>query len=93
MMKKNREVLRTCVICRKQFEKKDLIRLVRTNDNSIVVDPTFKMNGRGAYVSKDIECIENNKLKQKLQQSFKISISDEDFEALLTEIREGVQCD
>ncbi len=42
--------IRTCVSCRSSSEKKQLIRMVRTADGDVRVDPTGKMPGRGAYL-------------------------------------------
>lgn len=47
---------RTCVVCRRQFDKRRLTRIVRTADEGVVVDPTGKRNGRGAYVCDQVEC-------------------------------------
>jgi uncharacterized protein len=47
---------RTCVACRRQFDKRRLTRIVRTPDNGVVIDLTGKRNGRGAYVCDQAEC-------------------------------------
>ena len=65
---------RTCVICRQKTDKRQLTRVVRTADKGVIVDPTGKQNGRGAYVCNKISCW------NKLQTT---SILDK---ALLTEI-------
>ena len=90
-MTKNREVLRTCVICKKQFNKRDLFRLVRVNDDEVVIDKTGKMNGRGAYISISDSCINDKSLKFRLQNALKVKINDEKFEKLLTDIKEGAK--
>ena len=41
---------RRCMACNTQREKQDLIRIVRTPENKIVIDNTYKQNGRGAYI-------------------------------------------
>jgi hypothetical protein len=48
---------RTCVGCREVLPKKELIRIVRTSEG-IMVDPTGKLNGRGAYIHTRKECWE-----------------------------------
>lgn len=88
-MTKNREVLRTCVVCRQQFNKRDLIRIVRVNENELVLDKTGKMNGRGAYISISDDCLNDKSLKYRLQNALKVKISDENFSKLLTDIKEG----
>ncbi|HXO66547.1 MAG TPA: YlxR family protein [Candidatus Dormibacteraeota bacterium] len=47
---------RTCVGCRVARPKRELIRLVRTPDAAVVVDPSGKLNGRGAYLCPDDAC-------------------------------------
>lgn len=53
---------RTCVVCRRQFDKRRLTRIVRTPPTSptdgggVLIDPTGKQNGRGAYLCDQAEC-------------------------------------
>jgi predicted RNA-binding protein YlxR (DUF448 family) len=47
---------RTCVVCRRQYDKRRLTRVVRTPDSGVVIDPTGKRNGRGAYLCDQPEC-------------------------------------
>jgi len=47
---------RTCIVCRGQFDKRRLTRIVRTADRGVLVDPTGKLNGRGAYVCDQVTC-------------------------------------
>lgn len=47
---------RRCVVCREQFDKRRLTRLVRTPDSGVVVDPTGKRSGRGAYLCDQPVC-------------------------------------
>lgn len=47
---------RTCVVCRKVDHKRALVRLVRTPEDGVQVDPTGKKNGRGAYMCNDVTC-------------------------------------
>lgn len=48
--------VRTCVSCREPGAKRGLTRIVRTPEGEVVVDPTGKKNGRGAYVCEKLEC-------------------------------------
>ena len=50
--------MRSCVVTKEKLPKKELIRVVRTPDGSVIVDETGKANGRGAYLKKDLETIE-----------------------------------
>ena len=44
---------RTCIACKSVKDKKELIRIVRTKEGEIELDPTGRKNGRGAYICKD----------------------------------------
>ncbi len=47
---------RSCVVCRRQLDKRRLTRIVRTPDSGVVVDPTGKQSGRGAYLCDQAGC-------------------------------------
>jgi predicted RNA-binding protein YlxR (DUF448 family) len=49
---------RTCIVCRQQFDKRRLTRVVRTPDSGVLIDPTGKRNGRGAYLCDQSACWE-----------------------------------
>ena len=49
---------RTCIGCNVKKEKRDLIRIVINKENEVKVDLTGKMQGRGAYICNNIECLE-----------------------------------
>ena len=57
-MKTRKIPLRTCVITKEQLPKKELIRVVRAKEGYVEVDETGKMNGRGAYIKKDLDVLE-----------------------------------
>lgn len=57
MSKKRKTPLRKCVVTQEMFPKDTLIRIVRTKDGDVFVDPTGKKNGRGAYISKSKEAL------------------------------------
>ena len=56
-MKNIKQPTRTCIACRQPNDKKNLLRIVKT-DNGAVIDWTGKQNGRGAYICNDIKCVE-----------------------------------
>ena len=80
-MKEKKLVLRTCVCSKEVCEKKDLFRIVRTPEHTVVVDLKGKVNGRGAYLKKDKDVIlQANKSKvldKKLEVSVPLEIYDE----------------
>ncbi|MCX8053528.1 MAG: YlxR family protein [Armatimonadetes bacterium] len=71
MMQPRKMPIRTCVSCRTSLDKKSLIRIVRTSDGEVRLDPTGKAPGRGAYLCGAKECatraIKANKLGRALR--------------------------
>ena len=59
--------MRTCVMCRQQKDKRELMRIVRTPEGKVAFDPTGKANGRGAYVCSSEECLGNIKNVKKIR--------------------------
>lgn len=75
--------LRRCVATNEQLPKKELLRIVKTPDNQIKVDLTGRLNGRGAYLKKDVAALEIAKKKKSLEKSLEITISDEVYDEIL----------
>ena len=50
--------LRQCLGCNEMIPKKELIRIVKDNENNFAIDLTGKMNGRGAYICRKAECLD-----------------------------------
>ncbi len=73
---------RTCVGCREVLPKRELIRIVRSPDGVVIVDPKGKISGRGAYLHDRRSCWERG-LKGALANALKIELTDEDREKLL----------
>ncbi|MCC8029914.1 MAG: YlxR family protein [Lachnospiraceae bacterium] len=69
--------MRMCVGCREMKEKRDMIRVVRLQNDSFCVDETGKLNGRGAYLCKNSECLEKAVRNHGMERSFKMSIPKE----------------
>lgn len=64
-----------------------MIRIVRSKEGEVTVDVTGKKSGRGAYVSKSVEAVENARKKNILDRQLDAKVSDEVYEELLTLIR------
>ena len=73
---------RTCMGCKKKKEKKELIRIVKNNQNEINIDKTGKLEGRGAYICDDIKCLEKVIKSKRLEKVFEMKISEEIYENL-----------
>ena len=84
-------VLRSCVICREKREKKDLIRIVRLPSGEIDIDLTGKKPGRGAYICRDAECINNAKKNKRLDNALKASVPTDIYDKML-EYGQNEQC-
>ena len=74
--------LRTCVACRSTEAKRGLVRVVRTPEGRVALDPTGKQNGRGAYVHESRACWDQALKRGRLAHSLKVTIAPED-QALL----------
>lgn len=76
--------MRTCIACRESKLKKELIRVVKFNDE-IKLDLTGKANGRGAYVCNDVECIKKLKKGKLLNRAFSCQVPEETYDAIMEE--------
>lgn len=81
-MKQKKLLLRKCVVTQEMLPKKELIRVVRTPEGDVVIDQTGKVNGRGAYLSKDIEVVRQAEKKRTLDHHLKVKTSDDLYEQL-----------
>lgn len=73
---------RTCIITKEKLPKQELIRVVRTPEGNVVVDTTGKLNGRGAYLKKDLAVFEKAKKSKVLDRHLEVSVDDSLYEAL-----------
>ena len=78
--------LRQCVGCGEKGDKRDMMRVVRTPEGDITLDFKGKMNGRGAYLCKNPECLTKAFKNKGLERAFKTSISEEVINRLKGEI-------
>ena len=82
MARQKHKPQRTCIACRETKDKRALIRVVRTPEGKVVVDPTGKANGRGAYLCQQVSCWEKSLQKNLLARALKVTISAEELTAL-----------
>jgi len=71
-----------CVGCQEMKTKKQLIRVVRTPDEKIEIDPTGKLSGRGAYICPELECLTKALKGKRLDKALQRSITQEVVDAL-----------
>ncbi|SCY51989.1 MULTISPECIES: RNase P modulator RnpM [unclassified Butyrivibrio] len=72
--------MRKCVGCNEMKEKKELIRVLKTPEDEIILDTTGRANGRGAYICNNPEClkkaIKNRGLERSLKSHIPAEVSD-----------------
>lgn len=81
-MKVKKVPMRSCVVTREKLPKQELIRVVRTPENTVVIDESGKMNGRGAYLKKDKSVIEKAKQNKILNRVLEVEVPESIFENL-----------
>ena len=81
-MKTRKIPLRTCVITKEQLPKQELLRIVRTKEGEVLVDETGKVNGRGAYIKKDVNVLETAIKNKVLEKKLEISIDESVYEEI-----------
>ena len=77
---------RQCVGCRTMFEKRDLIRVVKSPEGAISLDFKGKAPGRGAYLCKSAECLKKARRSKALERAFSMSIPEEVYDGLEREM-------
>ncbi len=87
-MKTKKIPLRKCVICGENKPKKELIRVVFNKDDGVSVDLTNKKNGRGAYLCKDINCINKAQKNNRLSQVLKTNVDTQIYEELKNHVED-----
>lgn len=73
---------RSCVICRTQKNKNELLRIVKNKDNIVKVDENGKEPGRGAYICYNTECLEKAKKSKKLENALETKFDEEIYEKI-----------
>jgi predicted RNA-binding protein YlxR (DUF448 family) len=87
MLRPKHKPQRTCIVCREIKDKRDLFRIVRTPEGRLIIDPTGKANGRGAYLCRQASCWEKGGQKQRLAQALRITLSAEELAELQNQLQ------
>ena len=80
--------MRKCVGCGEMKPKKELMRILKTENGEFVVDAAGKKNGRGAYLCRSLSCFQNAVKSRGLERSFKQEIPQEVYDRLEKEMGE-----
>ncbi len=74
--------MRSCVVTREKLPKMELVRIVRTPENEVIIDLKGKANGRGAYLKKDLAVFEKAEKSKILNKHLEIEVPKEIFDEL-----------
>lgn len=85
-MKQKKIPLRMCVVTRERYEKRELLRIVRTPDGDVLIDETSKMNGKGAYLKKDADVINKAKKNKILDRALEVEVPNSLYDEMLKKI-------
>ena len=88
-MSNNKKVpMRKCVGCQEMKSKKEMLRIIRTQEGEFLLDATGKKNGRGAYICPSSECLSKALRQKGLERAFTQAIPQDVYEMLEREMRE-----
>lgn len=88
-MKARKIPLRMCLGCQEMKPKKELVRVVRTPEGAVELDPTGKRNGRGAYICPQVDCLKAAVKGKRFQKALEIELSPQVIEELERELGRG----
>ena len=77
---------RMCVSCRTRRDKKDLVRVTLGEDGNLIVDPTGKHPGRGAYLCKNEDCIKTELKAHRISKGLNAHTDGKSLEQIAKEI-------
>ena len=86
-MKVKKIPMRTCVVTKEQLPKRELLRIVRDKEGKVGIDLTGKANGRGAYIKKNLDVVEEAQKSKILEKKLEVIIPDELYQEIKTIIQ------
>lgn len=89
-MKARKAPTRSCIACRKDKDKRELVRFVRSPEGRVSLDTTGRAAGRGAYLCANQDCFELAAKAQRLSTGLKIRLNQDDYDRLRREFSELV---
>ena len=78
--------MRQCLGCREHKPKRELVRIVRSPEGQVSLDRSGRMNGRGAYLCRNPECLRRAVKAKALERAFETAVPDEVLERLESEL-------
>jgi len=85
-MQQKKIPMRMCKGCGEMKPKKELIRVVKSPEGEISLDPTGKKSGRGVYVCRTLECLKKARKAKRFEKDFSCQIAPEIYEVMEDEI-------
>ncbi len=85
-MQKKKIPLRKCTGCGEMKPKKELVRIVKTPDDEVLIDLTGRVNGRGAYICPSADCLRIARKARRIEKSFQMQIPDEVYDKMEEEL-------
>ena len=81
-MKPKKIPMRQCLGCMEMKPKKELIRVVKNKEGEVSLDTVGKKPGRGAYIDKNITCLEKAYKTKRLNKNLKTNMSEEKYQSM-----------
>ena len=86
-MQKKKIPLRKCTGCGEMKPKKELVRVVKTPDDKVLLDLTGRANGRGAYICPNADCLKIARKAKRIEKSFQMQIPEEVYDMMEEELK------
>ncbi len=87
MTSKRKIPLRKCAATGEMLPKKAMIRIVRTKEGKVFVDPTGKASGRGTYIKKTEDAVETARQHHSIEQQLRVKVPEQVYDDLLYTVR------
>ncbi len=88
-MSKNPVPTRMCLGCMSRKPKSELVRIVRCSNGKAIIDPKHNLEGRGAYICLNGDCIRKAEKKSKFSRALKGEVSREIYDELINLAENG----
>ncbi len=85
-MKQRKIPMRKCLGCGESFEKRELVRIVRSPEGEISLDLTGKKAGRGAYICKKASCLKKARKAKRIENAFECSVPEDVYDEMEREL-------
>ncbi|MCK8058801.1 MULTISPECIES: RNase P modulator RnpM [unclassified Fusibacter] len=86
-MKAKKVPQRKCLGCNEQFDKKDLVRVVRDKEGHVILDTTGKAHGRGAYICNKSSCLETALKRKAIERALEVKLTEE----VISSLKEAIK--